>query len=393
MKILWHSNAPWSSTGYGQQTATFTPLLNAHYDVTISSFYGLDGAPLKWHDITVLPGIGGDFGNLALVPHATDVFGGDPRGGLVLSLMDVWVLDTAVCSQLNLACWVPVDHDPTPPAVAEFFPATGATPIAMSRFGQQQLDCELYVPHGIDTDTYRPFGREKIRETWGIPNDAFVVGIFAANKGRPSRKAFSESLQALKPFMDEHENAYLYLHTMLNPAYAAGEDLNALIEDLGIPKDRVGASGQYATMFQPYPAEMMACLYSGLDVLLNPAHGEGFGITPLEAQACGVPVIVGDNTAQREVAGAGWHVEGRRFWTGQKSWQFMPSVEGIHDALEDCYTLPESQRAALSRDARAHAERYDRAVVFVEHMLPAVRSIEAKLDRVRPVTIPARVAA
>ena len=37
MKILWHSNAPFVPTGYGQQTATFAPLLNASgHDVAVS---------------------------------------------------------------------------------------------------------------------------------------------------------------------------------------------------------------------------------------------------------------------------------------------------------------------------------------------------------------------
>lgn len=38
-KLLWHSNAPWSPTGYGQQTGLFLPLLQEHYDLAVSSFY------------------------------------------------------------------------------------------------------------------------------------------------------------------------------------------------------------------------------------------------------------------------------------------------------------------------------------------------------------------
>ena len=36
-KLLWHSNAPWSPTGYGQQTSLFAPLLAEKYDLAISS--------------------------------------------------------------------------------------------------------------------------------------------------------------------------------------------------------------------------------------------------------------------------------------------------------------------------------------------------------------------
>jgi glycosyltransferase involved in cell wall biosynthesis len=49
----------------------------------------------------------------------------------------------------------------------------------------------------------------------------------------------------------------------------------------------------------------MAKIYSAMDVLLNPAMGEGFGITVLEAQACGTPAIVTDFSAMTEVCGGG----------------------------------------------------------------------------------------
>lgn len=398
MKVIWHSNAPWSPTGYGQQTALFTPMLNEYLDgdLTISSFYGLDGAPLRWGGIPVLPGMPSEFGNMSLVPHARETFGGDPRDGLVITLMDVWVLQADVIRQLNTTCWVPVDHDPAPPAVRDFFRNSDAIPIAMSRFGQEQLAefNPLYIPHGVDTEVYAPKDRAEVRERYGFAEDDFLVGIVAANKGRPSRKSFSESLQALAPFMKEHENVYLYLHTALEPTFAAGENLPGLMEALGIPQDRVRVVDQYRNAFNPFPADAMAMIYGAMDVLLNPSWGEGFGITPLEAQACGVPVIVGDNTAQREVAGAGWHVKDRPFWTGQNSWQGAPDVDDIREALEDCYSMGTPQRAALKAAARQHALRYDSKRVFQEYMVPALGFVEERLAARRPVTIaPKAVAA
>lgn len=38
-KLIWHSNSPWSPTGYGTQTGLFAPLLSQQYDLAISSFY------------------------------------------------------------------------------------------------------------------------------------------------------------------------------------------------------------------------------------------------------------------------------------------------------------------------------------------------------------------
>jgi glycosyltransferase involved in cell wall biosynthesis len=395
-KLLWHSNAPWAPTGYGQQTGLFLPHLKDHYDLACSSFYGLEGSPITWEGIPVFPGLGGTFGDQHLVQHAARFFDGDPRGGLVVTLLDVWVMDPQYASQMNMACWVPVDHEPAPPKVVEFLVQSGAVPIAMSRFGERMLGRldPLYVPHAVDTDVYRPMGKKQVRERVGVPDGAFLVGMVAANKGRPSRKGFSQAFQAFGEFAREHDNAYLYLHTMIDPALAGGENLPALLEQCGVPIDRVMKADQYRVLFDPYPPEAMAAVYSTMDVLLNPAMGEGFGITVLEAQACGVPAIVTDFSAMSEVCGAGWQVDmDQRYFTGLSSWQAIPSVSDIRDALEDCYTMPAGQRRKLSDGARKHALGYALPRVLKQHMLPALRAAEQRFALQAPVTIRPRLKA
>lgn len=46
----------------------------------------------------------------------------------------------------------------------------------------------------------------------------------------------------------------------------------------------------------------LAAIYTAADVLVNPSREETFGMTPLEAGACGTPSIVYENTACAEVA-------------------------------------------------------------------------------------------
>lgn len=381
-KLLWHSNAPHTVTGYGQQTALFAPLLAEHYDLAISSFYGLEGAPMGWNGITMLPGLGGEFGNATISQHAGFHFGGDPKDGLVVTLMDTWVLEPQVFSQMNVASWVPVDHDPVPPAVARFFQESGAVPIAMSRFGQEQLEPlgALYVPHAVDVDTYKPQDRTVSRAAVGLPEDAFVVGMVAANKGRPSRKGFQEAFEAFRFFREKHDNAHLYLHTTVSPEYANGEDIPTLLASLEIPEECVSFSSQYRAMYLPWTREEMATIYSTFDVLVNPAHGEGFGIPVLEAQACGVPCIVSDFTAMKEVCGAGWKVPVRPRWTNQKSWQGIAEVGSILDSLEKCIRMNKTERTSLSKKARRHALNYALPKVFKEHMLPAIKEAEERLN-------------
>lgn len=377
-------------TGYGAQTKLFAPRLAEHHELTLSSFYGLEGARLAWEGIEVLPGLGGEYGNASLMSHARHCFG-ESRDGLVVTLIDVWVLSPQVVSQLNCACWVPIDHAPAPPAVLRFFAESGAVPIAMSRFGVEQLQGldPLYVPHAVDTEVFRPHDRSETRALVGVDEDAFLVGMVAANKGRPSRKGFQQALEAFALFRRRHPKALLYLHTIVDPNYSQGEDLASLMAALGLPDDSVRICDQYRMAHNPLGEQMMARIYSTFDVLVNPAQGEGFGIPIMEAQACGVPVIVTDFSAMREVCGAGWRVGATPVWTGQGSWQAVAKVGDIVQALEDCHALGAAKRIKLSDRARRHALGYDVEKVLDEQMLPALEQASERFEARKPIEVAA----
>lgn len=388
-KILWHSNAPWAPTGYGAQTALMTPKLAEHHEVYISVNYGLDAAPIVWKGIPVLPGLGSDHGNATIPGHVASVFGG-PRDGLLVTLYDTPVFDPDLFSKMNVACWTPVDHNPLPPRVVGFFRHSQAIPIAMSHYGEEQLAefDPLYVPHGVDTAIYKPTTSD-VREQMNVPEDAFLVGMVAANKGRPSRKCFQQAFEAFRHLLQKHDDVFLYLHTTLAPEYAQGEDLLALLGSLEIPEDRVRFPNQYSMIQAPVPGKRMADIYSSFDVLLNASMGEGFGVPILEAQACGTPAIVTDFSAMPEVCGAGWKVKGRPFWTGQASWMAIPDVAEIVEALDECHELTGPKRHYLAKKAREHAETYDADKVFTEHMLPAIAEIEERIGNLAPLKVAA----
>ncbi len=387
-KILWHSNAGWAPTGYGLQTGLFTPRLLDRYDVRVSSFYGLEGAPLHYEGVKVLPGLGGGtYGNEALPYHIREFFGPDQRAGTLVTLMDVWVLDAKMLNQYNTACWVPVDHDPAPPRVRLFFQQSEAVPLAMSRFAEEKLQDydPIYVPHGIDTNVYRPV--EDVRELFGISEDRFIVGMVAANKGNPSRKSFVAALQAFAEFHRKHPEALLYLHTDVDGQFSAGVPLEPVMDALGIPPEALRVTSQYAIHFDPTPPQVMAKLYSAMDVLLAPSTGEGFGIPIVEAQACGTPVITTDFSAMREVNGAGWQVEGSPWWTPQQSWQVQPHVADIVEALRSAHGQSKAGKAALAKQAREHALQYDLDRVLVEHMLPALERVRERFEDRKPLKL------
>ncbi|GIV10337.1 MAG: glycosyl transferase family 1 [Fimbriimonadales bacterium] len=53
------------------------------------------------------------------------------------------------------------------------------------------------------------------------------------------------------------------------------------------------------------PDEHLVWLYNAADVFLYPSYYEGFGLPPLEAMACGTPVIASNGGALPEVVGSG----------------------------------------------------------------------------------------
>ena len=77
--LLWHSNSPLASTGYGQQTALFCERLKDTYNIGISAFYGVEGAPIGWNGIPVYPGLAQTHGNETIQQHARVHFGDDLR--------------------------------------------------------------------------------------------------------------------------------------------------------------------------------------------------------------------------------------------------------------------------------------------------------------------------
>jgi glycosyltransferase involved in cell wall biosynthesis len=73
------------------------------------------------------------------------------------------------------------------------------------------------------------------------------------------------------------------------------DDVYNLVEQLGL-QDRVHFLGRVPTLDLLY-------LYNASRMLVLPSYYEGFGLPPLEAMACGVPVIVSDTSVMPEVVG------------------------------------------------------------------------------------------
>lgn len=379
MRIVIGSNAPFAGTGYGTQVKQLVPRLRVlGHEVAVHAWYGLEGGILAMDGVTMYPKYRHGYGNDIVGAHANHF-----KADIVITLIDAWVLDAAmVPPHIKFCPWFPVDMEPIPPPVLNVV-KDAYQPIVYSRFGERMarnagLDVR-YVPHGIDCQVFSPGDKTEARERCGLPKDAFIVGMVAANKGNPSRKAFPEQLTAFAQFARRHTDAVLYLHTNKGVDDGmGGVNLPELINYLEI-SDRVIFPDPYGQILG-YPEAHMVALYRSFDVLLSVSRGEGFGIPIVEAQACGTPVIVGDWTSMPELCFGGWGVHERvPDYTPLAAYQYVPGIDAIRDCIKAAY----HEAGARREQARAGALAYDADLVARDYWRPVLAEIEHRLTSER----------
>jgi glycosyltransferase involved in cell wall biosynthesis len=121
----------------------------------------------------------------------------------------------------------------------------------------------------------------------------------------------------------------------------------------------------------------MPGVYSAVDCLVNPALGEGFGMPIIEAQACGVPVVLADNTAMSDLCGGGWLVPCNPIWDEtQKSWWGLVTVKELTAAMLKAF----QSGAKPGKQAREFVvNEYDVDDVMTQHWKPALETLEGML--------------
>lgn len=303
---------------------------------------------------------------------------------LVITLFDIWPFPLDFGDALEdlgapWAAWAPIDHDPCPPQVAKRL-RNAKYPLAMSPFAMREMERlglkPHYIPHGVDTQIFTPLPQHK--ELFDARNK-FVVGVVATNVEPLDRKGWKPTIDAFGRFFRNHPDSRFYAHTALT-RNEGGLDLVGMTEEYGF---RIWAPDMWQIMSGAIDEAKMAELYSSFDVLLMLTRGEGFGIPLIEAQACGVPVIVTDFTAPSDLVGAGWKIPiaGKRF-TPMNSWWAEPDVDAAVEALEEAYALWKAGklRTEMRSKARAFAEGFDFNLIIEKYWMPFLEEVEIKLN-------------
>jgi glycosyltransferase involved in cell wall biosynthesis len=373
MRVMWSSNHFMANSGYAQQMAYLLPSLQKDGWIQGSiNFYGQEGYIHEYDGVKHYPRIQSVWGEDAMVEHGRD-FNAD----ITITQQDIWTLNPSIFEHVRrFIPWLPVDHDPIPPSILERAKLAYRI-LAYSKFAQQQLANNglhsTYMPLMVDTKVFKPYQKADIRKDLGIPVDAFVFGMVAANKDNPPRKSFQEVLDAFKVFHDKHPESVIYFHTAVdNPG--------------GFPiRDYAKYLGLAGSIYHPPPydlafkiqKEAMAKIYSTFDILLAPSRSEGFGVPIIEAQSCGVPVIVNNFTSMPELVQEGQTGEIcevlYKSFSPLMSYVGVPNAGSIYEKMEKLYKADLPKMGML---ARLNAKQYDTEFVIQNHWIPFLETVQ-----------------
>lgn len=140
------------------------------------------------------------------------------------------------------------------------------------------------VPIGIDVKFFSRFNqneKNKLRETYGIPQDAFVIGSFQKDGNGWGEGLTPKLIKGPDLFCDAVEKIH-----QKNPIFVfltgpARGYVKKRLDDAGIP---------YKHVFLEDYQEVIKC-FNALDLYLATPRTEGGPRSPMECQASGVPII------------------------------------------------------------------------------------------------------
>lgn len=180
-------------------------------------------------------------------------------------------------------------------------------------------------------ESFRPLPAEQIagiRTKYGLP-DQFVLHVGSISR----KKNLLPLVRAITLLQERGQEVKLVLVGRL---YGKARD-DELLRGL-----ESGELDSLATWLGAVPAEDLPVMYNAATVLAFPSLQEGFGLVPLEAMACGLPVITSGAGAIGEVVGdAACIVDGA---SDPAAW-----AEALEQLLQDAAARQVMSEAGLAR--------------------------------------------
>lgn len=224
-------------------------------------------------------------------------------------------------------------------------------------YGFAESDIDV-LPHGVDPGIFRPAdpaGRARLRTMLGFAPDDVVLlslGSMSKNKGvdlllrayAVLKRRYPQLRLALKDSADLYgwQGQGILRGLMAGPH--AGDFTEAALRGI-------------AFISRNLTVRQMQALYVAADCYVSPYRAEGFNMPPLEAAACGVPIIVtrGGSTDSYFDPRLGYSVESRVVAEGRRR-TLEPDFDALLHSIETAITQPGAVGGAAG-SALVH-ERY-----------------------------------
>ena len=220
----------------------------------------------------------------------------------------------------------------------------------------------IYHPHAVDSDIFKPKGREEIKELKksNFQQDKSDRMLFFWNNRNARRKQSGSLLFWFNEFANEvgREKVRLVMHTDPNDMH--GQPLQHIIEKLG-------NDGTMMISNSKVPPETLANMYNMADCTINISDAEGFGLATLESLSCATPIIVTMTgglqeqvTDGEEWFGIGIHPSSKTVIGSQQVpyiYEDRISKEDFKAALHKIYNMSPKERNELGVKGRKHVEK------------------------------------
>jgi len=305
----------------------------------------------------------------------------DPRAMWLRLITDEGSIGEADIPILN---YVPIEGQGLPRDWAVIW--EHVTPVAMSAFGQQQLETLLGRPvalahHGV-SDAFRPlspgdpgiFRGKAVTNKDGAKEAIGQAGrtIILRTDRYVLRKNYPAWFRVLRPVLADHPEAIAIAHTVPIDDTGQGSIWQLISREAGAVQVGISSTGDavwehpqfritgWHDSFRGLSDEELRVLYCAADLVVSPTMAEGFGLTLAEALGCGVPVVATDYSAVSEVVGPGGVlIPVERLFTNPYAheWALVDEV-AMSAAVERLIGKP-ARRRSLGAEGRRHVAQFN----------------------------------
>jgi glycosyltransferase involved in cell wall biosynthesis len=221
------------------------------------------------------------------------------------------------------------------------------------------------VVHLAADSMYRPVpqgpDRESVRNKYGVPLAYFLyLGGFDHRKNVDTvLRAFSRMVAGHKSRITCSEPRMVVAGRLPREDTPFTPDPRRIVHELGVSERVVFTDWVHE--------EDKPALYSGARAFLFPSWYEGFGLPPLEAMACGTPVVASDRGSLPEVVGPGGILVS------------PDDVKGLADVMDSLWG-DKALRQKLSARAQRQASRFSWACTAQE-TLAVYREVAQRYEK------------